>query len=128
MATPKFCPENPAVCVMNGKTFPAHILGRRKTISGSTPVMYLVDYGDFEEVCYFHEDGSSDISSDFYMVNTPGKRTVWRYTVVVPGSMFPDTFYHNTEELARENLAKWETVEGAIVLEPPHPFEYEVTE
>ena len=125
---PKFDPDKPAVCVFNCKRLPARMLGRRKTTnSGSPPVVYLVDYGGLEHGEYFFDDGTS-ISANKYLVNIPEKRTVWRYTVVAPGSMLPDTFYRDTEEIAREGCAEWETVEGATVLEPPHPFEYEVPE
>ena len=123
---PKFDPNKPAVCIHNGKRYPARSLGLRKAGRGS-PYMYAIDYGEYEKVSSFYGDGTGDLGEGFYLVNIPEKRIVWRYTVARPACT-PHTFYWNTEEIARENCAKWETVEGATVLEPPHPFEYAVPE
>ena len=122
---PKFDPTKPAVCVKNDMRFPTRSLGRRKAARNSLTLVYAIDYGKYEDVKYFYEDGTN--GWDLYLVNIPEKRTVWRYTVARPACT-PYTFYWNTEEIARENCAKWETVEGATILEPPHPFEYEVPE
>lgn len=123
---PKFDPKKPAVCVRgHSQRFPARFLAHMASNRGVPQLVYIIDYGEYEDVSYFYEDGTSNLGDNRYLVNAPEKRIVWRYTVVRPACT-PYTFYWNTEEIAREGCAKWETVEGAIVLEPPHPFEYEV--
>ena len=124
---PKFDPNKPAVCVRGNKRFPARSVGRRVVPCGAAPLVYMVDYGNGEVARYYYESGNGSFFDDGYLVNAPKKRIVWRYTVVRPACT-PYTFYWNTEETAREGCAKWETVEGAVVLEPPHLFEYEVPE
>lgn len=123
---PKFDPNKPAVCVRGNKRFPARSVG--VVPYGAAPLVYMVDYGGGEVARYYYESGNGSFLDDGYLINIPEKRVVWRYTVVCPVTGIVHTGYWSTEGLARESCAKWEKVEGVAILEPPHPFEYEVPE